>query len=63
MASGTDRFDFRLAVCERERAARLVEAMLNRSARLGEAVDREMLDRLQALVAGGEQPRPVTLPE
>ena len=61
MASGIDTFDFRLAVHERERAARLIEAMLNRSVRLGEDIDREMLDQLQALLAGGEQPRSVIL--
>ena len=63
MASGTDTFDFRLAVRERQRAIRLIEAMLNRSARSGEAIDREMLDQLRALVDGGEQPTTVILPE
>ncbi len=63
MASGTDAFDFRLAVHERERAARLLEAMLNRSARLGEDIDREMLDKLRVLVAGCEEARTVALPE
>ncbi len=63
MASGTDTFDFRLAVRERERAIRLIEAMLNRSARSGEAIDREMLDKLRALVDGCEEARTVALPE
>ena len=63
MASSTDTFDFRLAVRERERAIRLIEAMLNRSARSGEAIDREMLDQLRALVDGAERPTTVILPE
>ena len=62
MASGTNTFDFRLAVRERERAIRLIEAMLNRSARSGEDIDRQMLDELQALVAGCEQSSTVVLP-
>ena len=60
MASGTHTFDFRLAVRERERAIRLIEAMLNRSARSGENLDREMLDQLRALAAGWAQP-PITV--
>ena len=62
MASSTDTFDFRLAVRERERAIRLLEAMLNRSARSGEEPDGEMIAQLQALVAGMEQPTTVVLP-
>ena len=63
MASRTNTFDFRLAVRERERAIRLIEAMLNRSARLGEDIDREMLDQLRALAAGWERHSVVTLSE
>jgi len=58
MAPGTDTFDFRLAVRERQRAIRLIEAMLNRSARSGEEIDSAMLAQLQALAVGCVEPRP-----
>lgn len=63
MATRANTFDFRLAVRERERAIRLIEAMLNRSARSGEELDLEMLDWLQARVAGLESHVTVVLPE
>jgi hypothetical protein len=63
MASDTKRFDFRLAVRERERAIRLIEAMLNHSARSGEDIERETLDELRALVTCWGELRTVALPE
>ena len=54
MASVTNNFDYRLAVRERERAMRLLEAMLNRAARSGEDLDNELLHHLQALISGFE---------
>lgn len=52
MAVEKDSFDFRIAVRERERAIRLLEAMVSRSVYSGGAVDRESLQQLQATVSG-----------
>ena len=52
MAAQENSFDFRIAVRERERAMRLLEAMVTRSGRSGEDIDRELLERLLATVSG-----------
>ena len=54
MAAEKNSFDFRIAVRERERAIRLIEAMMSRSAYSGEELDRESLQQLLDTVSGYE---------
>ncbi len=46
------RFDFRVATQERERAIRILEAMLLRCKYTGEDLDRELFYELQDVIAG-----------
>ncbi len=56
------RFDFRLAARERERAIRLLEVLLKRSADAGEEPDRYSVSELQAVITGQRSGLPIHRP-
>ena len=59
---GNRRFDFRLAARERERAIRILEGLLRRTADSGEEPDKHSVSELQAVITGQQRALPIHRP-